>query len=291
MSLQIRVLDLGDVVFERSFRVWGQGFGESVQIPSLGYLILGGDDPIVVDTGYVAPAALEAIGLQAPQTPEQGLAHQLSLHGVRPSDVRYVVHTHLHIDHAGQDHLFPMSTSVVVNRREMELSVSGLPGYFKADIQHLVERLYTPGALALFDLELSGPDELVPGVTLQFSGGHTEGSINVLVETAEGVACICGDIVYDAYHQLVQPHLQLHALAHATTGNHLSVPWRAERAAMRRALNSGDFLLFGHDRPIMLSGTRPVGRLHDRVPGPVEEIVDPHSYGLPGGVDPVVSAA
>ncbi len=128
-------------------------------------------------------------------------------------------------------------------------------------------------------------------MTLQWSGGHTEGSINVLVETDQGIACICGDIVYDAYHQLANPHLQLHALAHATTGNHLSVPWRQERAAMRRALNSGDFLLFGHDRPVRLEGTKVVGRLHDRVPGPVTELVDPHGYGLPQGADPALVTA
>jgi glyoxylase-like metal-dependent hydrolase (beta-lactamase superfamily II) len=34
-------------------------------------------------------------------------------------DVRYVMHTHLHIDHAGKDELFPMNTTVLLNRREL----------------------------------------------------------------------------------------------------------------------------------------------------------------------------
>ena len=70
-----------------------------------------------------------------------GLERQLARHGVKVGDVRYILHTHLHIDHAGKDDHFPMNTTVVINRREMEYSVSGLmhPQYPKPDIQHLVD--------------------------------------------------------------------------------------------------------------------------------------------------------
>jgi hypothetical protein len=83
-----------------------------------------------------------------------------------------------------------MNTTVVINRRELEYSVSGLmhPQYPKPDIIHLVERLHHPGALRLEDLEISGPVELIPGVFLEAAGAHTEGSMNVHVETAEGLA-------------------------------------------------------------------------------------------------------
>ena len=54
------------------------------------------------------------------------IENQLSKHGVRMGDVRFVLHTHLHIDHAGKDDLFPMNTTVVVDRRELEYPVSGL---------------------------------------------------------------------------------------------------------------------------------------------------------------------
>ena len=64
-------------------------------------------------------------------------------------DVRYVCHTHLHIDHAGKDDLFPMNTTVVLNRKELEYSVSGLmhPQYPAPDIKHLIDRLHTKSAL------------------------------------------------------------------------------------------------------------------------------------------------
>src|SRR5438445_766303 len=71
-------------------------------------------------------------------------------------------------------------------------------------IKHLVDRLHMPGALRLLDLELSGPEEIIPGVRCEVAGAHTEGSMNVLVETAEGTACICGDVIYDIQNQIVE---------------------------------------------------------------------------------------
>ena len=58
-----------------------------------------------------------------------------------------------------------MNTTVIINRRELEYSVSGLmhPQYPAPDIKHLVDRLHTKDALRLEDLELTGPIELFPG--------------------------------------------------------------------------------------------------------------------------------
>ena len=96
---------------------------------------------------------------------------------------------------------------MVTNRRELEYSASGLMGaqYPPEYVKHHIDRLHTPGALRLLDLELSGPDEILPGIVCEAAGGHTEGSMNVLVETDEGVACICGDIVYHVHDSLIDP--------------------------------------------------------------------------------------
>ena len=54
------------------------------------------------------------------------MENQLARYGVKPKDVRYILHTHNHIDHAGQDDKFPMTTTVCMQRKELEHSVSGL---------------------------------------------------------------------------------------------------------------------------------------------------------------------
>ena len=79
--------------------------------------------------------------------------------------------------------------TVVLNRRELEYSVSGLmhPQYPAPDIKHLVDRLHTKSALRFLDLELSGPVELMPGVYCEAANAHTEGSMNLHVHTADGL--------------------------------------------------------------------------------------------------------
>jgi glyoxylase-like metal-dependent hydrolase (beta-lactamase superfamily II) len=179
------------------------------------------------------------------------------------------LHTHLHIDHCGQDYLFPnTTTTVVINRRELEYSVSGLMGeqYPAEYIKHLIDRLHTPGALRLLDLELSGPEEIIPGVRCEAAGGHTEGSMNVLVETAEGRACICGDVIYDIQNQIVEPIYQVLEHEPQPTGNHGTTK-RQEKAAVKRALQNA-FVLPVHDYPARVEAGRVVARLGDSVPGP-----------------------
>lgn len=132
--------------------------------------------------------------------------------------------------------------------------------------------MHTPGALRLLDLELSGPDEIGPGLVCEAAGGHTEGSMNVLVETTEGVACICGDIVYDVHNSLVDPFHVLLADEPQVTGNH-GCSKRQEKGAIKKARASGTFLLPMHDDPARVEHGRVVSRLRGgTVPGPEEPV-------------------
>ena len=231
MALEIKLLSLIDIDIESSFLVLGRDMGIRTRIPTFGFLILGGREPILVDTGASHAAIMDRLGMTGYVTEDMELENQLARHDLTPGDIRWILHTHLHIDHAGQDNRFPISTTVVINRRELEFSVSGLMGeqYPAEYIKHLIDRLHTPGALRLLDLELSGPEEIIPGVRCEAAGGHTEGSMNVLVETAEGTACICGDVIYDIQNQIVEPIYQLLEFEPQPTGNHASSKRRGER--------------------------------------------------------------
>ena len=270
MALEIKVLDYGDIELESSFLVLGHNCGRVKRVPVYGFLILGGTHPVLVDTGYRDNAIMESLGMRGLQFHENMIENQLAKHGLKPGDIRYICHTHLHIDHAGKDDKFPMNTTVVVNRREMECSVSGLmhPQYPMPDIQHLVERIHTPGALRFEDLELTGEIELIPGVTLEAANAHTEGSMNVHVQTAEGRATICGDVIYDINTQIVEPFRQTQDHEPQVTGNHAGSK-RAEKAAIKKLLNNSDFLLMVHDKPAKVVDKQIAGRLDMQVPGPM----------------------
>ncbi|MEM8551488.1 MAG: N-acyl homoserine lactonase family protein, partial [Pseudomonadota bacterium] len=238
MALEIKLLDYGDIELESSFLVLGRDCGRTRRVPVYGFLITGGQYPVLIDTGYRDNAIMETLGMRGLQFHENMIENQLARHGMKPGDIRYICHTHLHIDHAGKDDHFPMNTTVVLNRRELEHSVSGLmsPQYPKPDIQHLIERLHTPGALRFEDTEITGEVELIPGVTLDWAGAHTEGSMNVHVETAEGRATICGDVIYDFNDQIVNHVRVNNYMEPQVTGNHAGSK-RNEKAQIKKLLN------------------------------------------------------
>jgi hypothetical protein len=140
------------------------------------------------------------------------------------------------------------------------------PQYPLPDIKHLIDRLHTRDALRFEDLELSGPVELIPGVILEAANAHTEGSMNVHVETAEGIATLCGDVIYDINDQIVTPLRQTQNYEPQVTGNHAGSK-RAEKAAIKKLLNSSRFLLPVHDKPAKVEDGAIVGRLDMQVPG------------------------
>jgi glyoxylase-like metal-dependent hydrolase (beta-lactamase superfamily II) len=274
MAYEIKILDILDVEVESSFLVLARDMGTRRRVKTWSYLLLGPDtEPMLVDTGASSPEILGRLHMTGIQTEEMELSRQLARHDVKLTDVRWILHTHHHIDHAGQDARFPQAT-VITNRRELSFSASGIMGgqYPPEYVKHHIERLHTPGSLRLLDLELSGPDEVLPGIVCEAAGAHTDGSMNIKVETDQGVACICGDVVYDIQNQIIDPIYQVLDYEPQSTGNH-SRTKTEERAAIKRALNSGTFLLPMHDYPARVAYGRILSRLvGDSVPGPEQPV-------------------
>ncbi|MEM7059119.1 MAG: N-acyl homoserine lactonase family protein [Pseudomonadota bacterium] len=272
MALTIHVLDFGDIELETSFLVLGHECGRVRRVPVYGFLILGGEYPVLVDTGYRDNAIMETLGMRGHQYHDNMIEQQLARHGVKLGDVRYILHTHLHIDHAGKDDHFPMNTTVVINRKEMEFSVSGImyPQYPKPDIKHLVDRIYEPEAMRFLDLEITGAEEIIPGVWCEPAYAHTEGSMNVIVDTGEGLACICGDVIYDFNDQIINHVRVNNYMEPQVTGNHAGSK-RNEKAQIKKLLSNFTFLLPIHDRGAKVQNGQIVGRLGSTCPGPITE--------------------
>ncbi|MFC0407105.1 N-acyl homoserine lactonase family protein [Roseomonas elaeocarpi] len=280
MSLQIYPIELGKLEMDASGLVLFRRPGQMVTIPFLGFLILGGEAPILVDTGPRDAALFEAFGMKASQPREMTIDYHLARHGLRNNDLRYVLQTHAHLDHVGGLDQFPMSTTVGIARRELEFAASGIMGpgmYTAADTKHLIDRLHTRDALRLFDVDGTFEEEVIPGVAVRHTGGHTDGSISVLVETAEGIANICGDIVYNVTDQLITPHLDINFNEPTITANR-STTQLSEKTAIKRALTTSRFLLPGHDLPVLVSGGRVVGRLENAFSNPAAKVTEAAGY-------------
>lgn len=148
----------------------------AAEIPVHGFLIKHPDGAGLVDTGYGTPFEL----IKDYRPVNASVAEALRKLGVEPSDIRWVINSHLHFDHCGQNAVFPQA-----------------PFYIQRTEYERRQRYETPKAWlefagARFEL-LDGDTEVVPGVRVLTTPGHTAGHQAVQIDTSAGPALITGD--------------------------------------------------------------------------------------------------
>ena len=143
--------------------------------PGLVHTVDHPDGLILVDTGMI-DSAPEIEDLEPTPHP---------LPDALVSRVAVVVNTHLHFDHCGGNRLFP-GVPIHVQRRELEDART-------QDDYTIREWVDFPGAIYV---EHDGEAEILPGVRLVPTPGHTAGHQIVVVSTAEGLVVLGGDVGY-----------------------------------------------------------------------------------------------
>ena len=124
---------------------------------------------VLVDTGMID---------SKPELDEEGAP--LPMPENIPRDVVCVINTHLHFDHVGGNRLFP---GVPIHVQRLERQAPYDP----------VEWVDFPGATYV---EHEGEAEVLPGIRLLPTPGHTAGHQSVLVDTPDGLVVIGGDVAY-----------------------------------------------------------------------------------------------
>ena len=171
---------------EGSFATVGEAFpsadsDEPWWLPFNCVLVRTDDTTLLIDTG-VGPQPCMFL-----PEPEANLLEELARHDVMPEDVDVVVHTHLHVDHVGWDGSFPNARYVV---HEDDWS------FFMSDAS-LAERPHLRAKVQPLERveKVNGETEIVPGVRLFPTPGHTPGHMSAQV----GPTVVLGDVVV---HQL-----------------------------------------------------------------------------------------
>ena len=193
--LSIRALCVGRVFgLPKPSFTYLRGWGDTMDLPLIMFVIEGGENPIVVDTGADIDRAWDTHRIRMEQTIDERPDVALRSVGIDPEDVRVVVNTHLHWDHSSNNHLFP-NARVVVQQRELDFAQKPVPWHrrqFEAMTHGPAAWQRAEGAI----VAIEGDTEVAPGVTLVTLPGHTPGSQGVLVEADTTRYLIAGDCVY-----------------------------------------------------------------------------------------------
>lgn len=134
-----------------------------------------------------------------------GVESSLSAIGLKLTDINHVILTHLHFDHAGgatrsqNGHLVPTfpNAQYYVQRANLETALKPnlreRASYYAANFQPLLEA----GVLNLVD---GLKTDLLPGISVHVSNGHTLGHQVVSVSDNKTTLVYCGDLIPTSSH-------------------------------------------------------------------------------------------
>lgn len=178
-------------------------------LPIYAFAIEHPEGVILVDTGESASASQPGyfphwhpvfrFAVREWVEPEQEIGPQLEQIGIRPSDVRRVVMTHLHTDHAGGLHHFP-DAEILVAPAEIAYA-GGTLGLLRGYPNNRWPTWFDPTPIEL-ELEPCGPFPQslrltrAGDVTLVPLPGHSPGHVGVLVEDGDHTVFLAGDSSY-----------------------------------------------------------------------------------------------
>jgi glyoxylase-like metal-dependent hydrolase (beta-lactamase superfamily II) len=218
------------------------------------------DGPVLIDTGlgnkedrkFLDIYGVENDGLEGATQLEDALA----VAGFLPRDVRWVVNTHLHFDHAGGNttldpeleddprrHVRPSypNATYVVQRGELEFARRANERTRASYLPHNFEPIAAANRWQLVE----GDSEILPGIFLRLTPGHVPFHQAVLIRDQGETAVFVGDLF--------------------PTASHLPLPWimgydleplrtlESKRALLADAIDGRWRLVFEHD-PGIASG-------------------------------------
>jgi glyoxylase-like metal-dependent hydrolase (beta-lactamase superfamily II) len=149
----------------------------------MAYLVRHRSGLLLFDTGFgFGNAELDAYY----QPRARRLPDVLGEVGIALGDINAVVNCHLHVDHAGQNALFP-SIPIFVQPAEWEIA--------HTTDHTILEWIDFEGARYE---HIAGDHEPLPGIRILATPGHTPGHQALAVETAAGLTILAGQAVYTA---------------------------------------------------------------------------------------------
>lgn len=223
-------LHVGDLKRQKSNLAYMKEPGKEIIFPLICWYCTDGARKVMIDTGGTAP---DHRWQPYTRRPEQTLEHQLKQLGVKAEEITDVIFTHLHWDHAGNNHLFNNAKFYAQEAELQELAHPSLP-IFSGSYD---KNTSFPSSV----VSLEGECCLMDGIRVITTPGHSPGSQSVIVDTEKGPYVITGDLIalYECYES--DPMI--------VNGIHIDL--REYYESLEKVKAVGGQILPGHDEKVL----------------------------------------
>lgn len=167
---------------------------QKVPLPVFTFLIDGGKELVLVDTGMAWTERANKYHHGGSYQPEGMAIHeQLAKVGYKCEDIDKVIFTHLHWDHIFYMEKFTKA-QFIAHRKEYEFALNPIPLYYKS-YEHPALGVRRPFEGLKFEV-VDGEEEIIEGVRVFPSPGHSPGHQSVEVDTKDGKYICAGDAFF-----------------------------------------------------------------------------------------------
>jgi N-acyl homoserine lactone hydrolase len=176
------------IIMDKGIFTYLKNHGEKILVPIWAWLIEGGEEPILVDTGCSLQEFMKYSVLSAGGEEGAPIEDSLQKLGISVSDVKTIIITHLHSDHCLNAKKFPHA-KLIVQQEELKFARNPHPLFSAIYKNEWYEGLNFK--------TVQGDSEIISGVKAVFTPGHSAGSQSVSITTEKGEVVITGFCAID----------------------------------------------------------------------------------------------
>jgi 4-pyridoxolactonase len=192
---KVYILDGGSLVIDGFHMFWNRGPAGDIRIPCFSVFIDHPEGKFIFDTGFGYDHVMRVLPFEKPiQGKDQTIEGALSLVGLKPADIDYIINSHFHFDHCGGNkHM--INAVAICHELEYEACLHYKPfeklGYSDLSFASQFTRrkgnidgqpVQPPVSSETQFKKVSGDVEIAKGLTLLETPGHTAGHYSLFVE-------------------------------------------------------------------------------------------------------------